>query len=268
HKHFLLMDEGWQKGLRMYGVIVHAEIRGEKIWLHRDGLEDGITPELLEAGISKVFNDPDFFNDFEQNSLDEGGTGQFAVNLIQFSSSAREEIPFTLIDSVVASQTFAALIKPISQIRLGTDLAEAIDLATNSLSTNQYDGVASVAIDISTDGNPDSESAAGRAATNALNNGVDVINAIAVQPRPGFPAPDIDFLTNNIIGGTNASGRDAFVLEVGSFGDEFEKAVGEKIVGEISIKPPSKETPEPASMLGLALVGAFGAVSATKRNKK
>ncbi|MGB3692747.1 MAG: XisI protein [Spirulinaceae cyanobacterium] len=64
HKHFLLMDEGWQKGLRMYGVIVHAEIRGEKIWLHRDGLEDGITPELLEAGISKenivlAFHPPD-----------------------------------------------------------------------------------------------------------------------------------------------------------------------------------------------------------------
>ena len=62
--HFLLMDEGWQKGIRAYDVIVHVEIRGEKIWLHRDGLEDGITSELLEAGISKknivlAFHPPD-----------------------------------------------------------------------------------------------------------------------------------------------------------------------------------------------------------------
>ncbi|MGB3693735.1 MAG: DUF1194 domain-containing protein, partial [Spirulinaceae cyanobacterium] len=149
-----------------------------------------------------------------------------------------------------------------------TNLNRAINLATNTLSNNQYDGIGSVAIDISTDGNPTNRAAAAQAATNALNNGVDVINAIAVQSKPDKAPVDIDFLTNNIIGGTNASGRDAFVLEVGSFGDDFEEAIGEKIVGEISIKPPSKKTPEPASMLGLALVGAFGAVSATKRNKK
>ncbi|ACK73653.1 XisI protein [Gloeothece citriformis PCC 7424] len=52
-KHFLLMDEGWQDDLRVYGVITHVELRQDKIWIQRDGIEDGITSELLEAGISK-----------------------------------------------------------------------------------------------------------------------------------------------------------------------------------------------------------------------
>ena len=42
-----------QDGLRVYGVITHVEIRGDKIWIQRDGIEEGITAELLEAGISK-----------------------------------------------------------------------------------------------------------------------------------------------------------------------------------------------------------------------
>lgn len=49
--HFLLMDEGWQDGVRVYGVVVHVELRPDKIWIQRDGIEDGITPDLLEAGI-------------------------------------------------------------------------------------------------------------------------------------------------------------------------------------------------------------------------
>lgn len=50
---FLLIDEGWQDSLRVYGVVVHVEIRNDKIWIQRDGIEDGITEELLEAGIPK-----------------------------------------------------------------------------------------------------------------------------------------------------------------------------------------------------------------------
>lgn len=52
-KHFLLMDEGWQDDLRVYGVITHVEIRKDKIWIQREGIEEGITSELLEAGIPK-----------------------------------------------------------------------------------------------------------------------------------------------------------------------------------------------------------------------
>jgi hypothetical protein len=51
--HFMLMHEGWQGDQRLYGAIVHAEIRDGKIWIHFDGTEDGIAEELIVAGIPK-----------------------------------------------------------------------------------------------------------------------------------------------------------------------------------------------------------------------
>jgi XisI protein len=51
--HFLLMHEGWNDQKRVHGMIVHAEIRDSKIWIHYDGIEDGITDELVAAGVPK-----------------------------------------------------------------------------------------------------------------------------------------------------------------------------------------------------------------------
>lgn len=51
--HFLLVHEGWENGLHVYGTVVHAEIRNGKIWIHYDGIEDSITVELVEAGVPK-----------------------------------------------------------------------------------------------------------------------------------------------------------------------------------------------------------------------
>ncbi|MDY7004099.1 MAG: XisI protein [Cyanobacteriota bacterium] len=51
--HFLLVHEGWEDGRRVYGTIVHAEICNDKIWIHYDGIEDGITDELVSAGVPK-----------------------------------------------------------------------------------------------------------------------------------------------------------------------------------------------------------------------
>jgi hypothetical protein len=61
---FFLMHEGWNKQRRVHGIIVHAEIRDGKIWIHYDGLEDGITEELVAAGVPKdhivlAFHPPD-----------------------------------------------------------------------------------------------------------------------------------------------------------------------------------------------------------------
>lgn len=50
--HFLLVDDGWQDGIRSYGVLAHAEIHNDKIYIQRDGTEQGITDDLLAAGIS------------------------------------------------------------------------------------------------------------------------------------------------------------------------------------------------------------------------
>ncbi len=51
--HFLLMQEGWENDCRVHGCVVHAEIRNDKIWVHYDGIEDGITGELVAAGVPK-----------------------------------------------------------------------------------------------------------------------------------------------------------------------------------------------------------------------
>lgn len=53
HNHFLLMHEGWNDQKRVHGMIVHAEIQDGKIWIHYDGTEDGITDELVAAGVPK-----------------------------------------------------------------------------------------------------------------------------------------------------------------------------------------------------------------------
>lgn len=51
--HFLLVNEGWEGKKHIHHCLVHAEIRGEKIWIYYDGIEDSITEELVAAGIPK-----------------------------------------------------------------------------------------------------------------------------------------------------------------------------------------------------------------------
>lgn len=51
--HYLLMYEGWENQQRVYGVLVHAEIRDGKIWIQYDGIEDSITEELVSLGVPK-----------------------------------------------------------------------------------------------------------------------------------------------------------------------------------------------------------------------
>jgi len=50
---FVLMNAGWDGQRRIHGCVVHVEIINGKIWIHRDGIEDGITDELVAAGVSK-----------------------------------------------------------------------------------------------------------------------------------------------------------------------------------------------------------------------
>lgn len=37
----------------VHGCIIHLEIRGDKIWIHRDESADGMAGELLAAGVPK-----------------------------------------------------------------------------------------------------------------------------------------------------------------------------------------------------------------------
>ncbi|SKB12788.1 XisI protein-like protein [Planktothrix sp. PCC 11201] len=51
---FLLITLGWEDDVQVHGCLVHIEVLGDKIWIHRDGLEDGIANELVKAGIPKT----------------------------------------------------------------------------------------------------------------------------------------------------------------------------------------------------------------------
>ncbi len=62
--HYLLMLVGWDKGERVHGCLVHIDIINGKLWIQRDGTEDGIANELVRAGIPKehivlAFRSPD-----------------------------------------------------------------------------------------------------------------------------------------------------------------------------------------------------------------
>ncbi len=61
---FLLVYKGWEDSRRVYGTIVHAQIHNDKIWIHYDGIEDGIADELVDSGVPKdrivlAFHPPD-----------------------------------------------------------------------------------------------------------------------------------------------------------------------------------------------------------------
>ena len=51
--HYLLMNVGWDDGKRVHGSLVHVDIIDGKVWIQRDGTEDGIAGELVAAGIPR-----------------------------------------------------------------------------------------------------------------------------------------------------------------------------------------------------------------------
>jgi XisI protein len=53
HHRYLLLTLGWEGKKRVHYAVVDVELRAEKIWIHRDGTEDGIAVDLERAGIPK-----------------------------------------------------------------------------------------------------------------------------------------------------------------------------------------------------------------------
>nr|VFK32903.1 MAG: XisI protein [Candidatus Kentron sp. MB]VFK75793.1 MAG: XisI protein [Candidatus Kentron sp. MB] len=51
--HYLLMLVGREGPRRVHGCLIHIDIINGKIWVQRDGTEEGIVTELLNAGIPK-----------------------------------------------------------------------------------------------------------------------------------------------------------------------------------------------------------------------
>jgi hypothetical protein len=44
---------GWEEQRRVYGCIIHVDIKDGKIWIQRDGTEVGVANELVNAGVPK-----------------------------------------------------------------------------------------------------------------------------------------------------------------------------------------------------------------------
>lgn len=54
HDHYQLVNVGWHhKNRRVYGCVVHVDIKDGKFWIQWDGTEEGIATELVEMGVPK-----------------------------------------------------------------------------------------------------------------------------------------------------------------------------------------------------------------------
>ena len=52
--HYLLVDSGWDRTGRVHAVVLHLCIKNDKVWIERDGTQEGITEELLNSGIPQT----------------------------------------------------------------------------------------------------------------------------------------------------------------------------------------------------------------------
>jgi hypothetical protein len=51
---YLLVHVGWKdSNTRIYGCIIHVDIKDGKIWVQYDGTEDAIADQLVERGVPK-----------------------------------------------------------------------------------------------------------------------------------------------------------------------------------------------------------------------
>jgi XisI protein len=53
HSIFQLVVIGWQGVERIYHILFHLEIKGDKVWIQEDNTESGIASFLLKNGLSK-----------------------------------------------------------------------------------------------------------------------------------------------------------------------------------------------------------------------
>ncbi|MBD2439738.1 XisI protein [Nostoc sp. FACHB-110] len=53
HDHYQLFYVGWRNRRRVYGPVIHLDIKNEKIWLQWNGTEDDIAADLVELGVPK-----------------------------------------------------------------------------------------------------------------------------------------------------------------------------------------------------------------------
>lgn len=53
HDHYQLVHVGWRNKRRIYGCVLHLDIKDGKIWVQHDGTEIGIVSDLEALGVPK-----------------------------------------------------------------------------------------------------------------------------------------------------------------------------------------------------------------------
>lgn len=53
HDHYQLVNVGWENDQRIYGVVVHIDIKDDKIWLQQNLTDQLVAEDLVELGIPK-----------------------------------------------------------------------------------------------------------------------------------------------------------------------------------------------------------------------
>jgi XisI protein len=48
---YALMQVGWDRGRRVRGNLIYVTLDEDKVWIEYDGMEQGITQDLIAAGI-------------------------------------------------------------------------------------------------------------------------------------------------------------------------------------------------------------------------
>ncbi len=51
--HYALMQSGWDRGVRVRGNLIYVTLRDSKVYIEYDGIERGISDELIRRGIPK-----------------------------------------------------------------------------------------------------------------------------------------------------------------------------------------------------------------------
>ncbi|MBP5974344.1 XisI protein [Brasilonema sp. CT11] len=53
HDHYQLVYVGWENKRRVYGCVLHLDIKNGKIWIQHNGTEANIADELVALGVAK-----------------------------------------------------------------------------------------------------------------------------------------------------------------------------------------------------------------------
>jgi aspartyl-tRNA synthetase len=51
--HYLVILVGWNDQSRVYGNLIHIDLKDDKIWIQQDRTDTGIAKELVAAGVPK-----------------------------------------------------------------------------------------------------------------------------------------------------------------------------------------------------------------------